>query len=88
MAEKALISEVLAYFKVAYKRIIDNIPMRIEQHFVSAFSDMVKSQFPGHRHRGRHIHRGNFVVYGATAWHTADGVALNYQQWFAEDSYV
>jgi hypothetical protein len=42
--ELRVISEVLAYFRVAYKRIIDNITMRIEQHFVRAFSDMVKMQ--------------------------------------------
>ena len=42
--ELRVISEVLAYFKVAYKRMIDAIPMRIEHHFIHGFLDMVKER--------------------------------------------
>jgi len=42
--ELRVISDVLAYFKVAYKRMIDAIPMRIEQHFIHGFYEMMKDQ--------------------------------------------
>ena len=42
--ELRVISDVYAYFKVAYKRMIDAIPMRIEQHFVHGFSERVRDR--------------------------------------------
>ena len=45
--ELLVISEVLAYFKVAFKRMIDAIPMRIEQHFILGFCKLMEDGLIG-----------------------------------------
>ena len=42
--ELHVISDVYMYFKVAYKRMIDAIPMRIEHHFVHGFVERVRNR--------------------------------------------
>ncbi|KAI1791422.1 P-loop containing nucleoside triphosphate hydrolase protein [Ganoderma leucocontextum] len=41
--ELELMAEVRAYFQVAYKRIIDYIPLSIDQHFLYAFSQALQA---------------------------------------------